>query len=471
MIPKSTRAAYSGSAAAMGSPMCDILSLVLSGRAGKIPHMKWPKLQSAWMQHPNSLNLARLVWLRGANLLLMLGVALWVSLRWQFQIPWLPLMLVAALLVLFNLATIYRLTQVASGWWVADQELLLQLLVDVTALGVVLFFADGASNPLASLLLIPVTLAATVLARWVAWVLGLYTVALYLLLMEFQIPLLQTGANPDQAWLLHRLGMGLTFSVSALMLVALVSRMAASLRQRDALLAEAREKTLQHEQVMALGAMAAGAAHELGTPLNTLQLLVDELAADKQPPQADDVRLMQQQLRVCKEILSQLASRAGQAGTRSATPVALEQALQALLARWQLLRPGVPLAVRWPDAPVPVMTAWPDTLNQALLNLLNNAADASPEQVAICFDWDTVQLRVTIDDEGPGISDDVLQQAGKAFIQSDKGGMGMGLLLSNATIGQLGGTVSLQRRTQGGTRTAVQIPLKPLQVATGEPHA
>lgn len=139
---------------------------------------------------------------------------------------------------------------------------------------------------------------------------------------------------------LHLLGMWLTFVVSAAMLAGFVVRMTL-IRERDAELAAAREQALRDERIMAIGTLAAGAAHELGTPLGTMALLAGELARDPQLPAAarEDVALLRQQIGICKEIIGGLARRAGAERLENTDIQPVDRWLSTLRQRWHALRP------------------------------------------------------------------------------------------------------------------------------------
>lgn len=410
--------------------------------------------------HPNSANLRRLVWLRWLMLAVWGAAALWVYVDLDWPVPVTPLLLLLTVSVLLNTATLWRLWRVAHGWWVTEAELAAHLIFDLAVLGAVLYFADGASNPLASLLLIPLTLAAMFLPAYATWGLALGVAGLYAWLVFHYQPLSQHPDAHAHAWWLHRLGMGLTFGVGVALIAGFVGRMAASLRQRDALLAQAREDTLRNEQILALATLAAGTAHELGTPLNTMQLLAEELHEVVPASHVEDLDLLIAQIAQCKAALTRLSARASD----SVAVQPLVSALTTLLDRWQLMRPDAAPAVTWPSAAPLLNVHWPDALSQALLNLLDNAADAACRHVAVRLDWDAAHLTVRVEDDGPGVAREAAQAAGRAVFSS-KGGMGVGLVLANATLQQLGGQVRLRPREVGGTRTEIDLPLRNLVVA------
>lgn len=371
-------------------------------------------------------------------------------------LPTVPLFLVLALLACFNGLASWRLRHAQA---MTPQAMGLQIIVDLVALGVLLFLAGGASNPLVSLLLLPVAAAALVLP-W-SWAAGIaaFAIALYSFLAVWFVPLHVDDAA--RATSLHLAGMWLTFVVSVILISWLILRMTASIRARDAALATAREQALRDERVVALGSLAAGAAHELGTPLATMAVVVGELEreATLTPPIREDLALLRQQIAACKEIVTGLADRAGAARLEGARAVAADRWLDGVLARWRSTRPRAACLLKMavqPPAPELVVDA---TLEQAVVNLLNNAANACEEGIEARLDWNAERLAIEILDRGKGFPPQVLAQAGRAPLSSGTGGAGIGLLLAHAAVGRLGGTMTLANQPEGGGRVRVEFRL------------
>lgn len=393
----------------------------------------------------------------------------------------LPLRLMATVILLlasFNFLTWLRLRRPVP---VTDLELFGQLLVDIAALAILLYASGGSTNPFVSLFLLPLTIAAAILPSLQTWFITAVTVACYTLLLFLYIPLSHNGAElhwamsmehgmqshnqsgPDGDFGLHVLGMWFNFLLSASLIAFFVVRMAGSLRERDRLLVSARETALRDEHIVALGTLAAGAAHELGTPLSTIAVIVHELQQDHRDNTElnDDLRILRSQVDHCKAILSQLLEAAGQSRSGSITLIRVDHYLDELIDKWQIVRPGVALTVSHAGPqPVPRI-AVEATLSQAVMNLLNNAADASPQRVEISETWDGSELVVEIYDHGPGLAPDVIANAGKPFFTTKPPGhgIGIGLFLANATIERFGGTVRLYNRKQGGACTELRLPL------------
>jgi len=215
---------------------------------------------------------------------------------------------------------------------------------------------------------------------------------------------------------------------------------------------------------VALGTLAAGAAHELSTPLTTMRVLATELEREYGDNQelAQDLQLLRAQADHCKRILTRLTADAGAARAEQVSEIDCREYLQQLLEQWQLLRQQVAPKVDCSGVEPAPRIATERTLDQALINLINNAADASPEQVEISAHWDAAQLLIEIRDRGPGISDAVAARAGEAFFttKGPEHGLGIGLFLANASIERAGGTVSLFNREGGGACVRVTLPLR-----------
>jgi two-component system sensor histidine kinase RegB len=270
------------------------------------------------------------------------------------------------------------------------------------------------------------------------------------------------------AFNLHVTGMWVNFMLSAVLITGFVGTMSASIRERDRRLAAARERALRDEQVLALGTFAAGAAHELGTPLSTIAVLAREMEHDHagMPALSADLGLLRNQVDQCRAILNGLTAAAGQARAQPAVRQDLDRFLRNVIDKWMLLRPEVPLAMQFSGPGTAPQIAAEETVSQTLINLLNNAADASPAGVEVEGSWNGGDFTVEVRDHGPGITEEVAARAGRTFISTKSAGRGIGLFLANATIERLGGSVALFNREGGGGCTRVTIPLSRLAAVT-----
>lgn len=386
-------------------------------------------------------------WLIGALTLAVLAGPMLLDIA----LPLPPLLSLLFLLAVFNL--------VIQVWGGEEDfrplDLAGQLAVDLVAMGVMLYLTGGATNPLISLLLLPVAVAAFALpARW-AMGLALLAIGIYSLLMLYSLPL--PVADVARATRLHLTGMWLTFVVSVLLLAWFVSRMTQALRERDLELAAAREEALRDAQVVALGQLAAGAAHELGTPLATMNVLAGELAADDRLP--DDARadldLLRRQIGICKEIVGGLTQRAGIERAAQLQPANLW--LENLLARWRTLWPNVICTLEITTAGTPPQLIPEAAIEQAVTNLLNNAAKIAPQSIRLLLGWNDETLTIAVQDRGPGFPPEVLRRCGAEPLPAVADGSGIGLWLTRAAVERRGGRLRLENR-EGGLAT-IELPL------------
>lgn len=342
-----------------------------------------------------------------------------------------------------------------------DARLFCLLLLDMASLTGIAYFAGGATNPLISLYLLWIAAGAALLeGRWAALLaaagIGGYSLVGF---VHADVHL----HDPQSALELHLVGMWVVFVFSAITICWSVVRLTAAVRLRDAQLAAAREAALRNERVVALGNLAAGAAHELGTPLTTMAVLAGEVRRAPGLPTSlqADLDLLQGQIGECKRIIGQLAAQAGDARADGASATTLDAWLERLVQRWHVQRPMVEPDLR-SEGPRPGPRVVIDaTFDQALLNLFNNAADASPGEVAIDARWQPDALELLVLDRGRGIPAARLPDLGREPFSTRVEGFGMGLVLARAAIERSGGQLAFEARAGGGTTARVRLPLAP----------
>ena len=403
-------------------------------------------------------NLKRLFVLRSlviAGVLLALPGAHWFG---GLSLRPLPLLAISGLLGLINLWTWKR---VRSGAYIRDHEFLLQLTVDVFAIAGLLYFTGGASNPFAWFFLIPLIIAATVLPAIATWLMAALTTLCYTLLMFFFLPLnggdhLRHNDNFAQ----HVFGMWFGFVLSAALISWFVTGMARTLRERDIALAEAREQALRDEQLVALGTLATGAAHELGTPLATMAVITGELQRMALEESATrKLGILREQLGRCKRALSVISASAGEVRAESGSLVPVQNFLDQVVDEWRRQRVNAAIVTDFRPGSAAARIINEYTLHQSLINLLNNAADVSSQSVTLKASWDRRELRIDILDNGPGLHPGVASRIEQHKTTDKEYGMGLGLFLTHATVQRLGGEIALFDRESGGTCTRITLPL------------
>lgn len=412
------------------------------------------------MQSSAVLNLRRLLGLRAITLA-GLGLTLWfAATRLGMALPVAPLAGVLTGMLVLSLATLWRLRR---AWPVQERELFAQLLLDVASLTALFYFSGGSTNPFVMLYLLPLAIAAAALPASYVWGMAAVTTLSYTVLLVRHMPLPHTGQAHDADFGMHVLGMWLGFVLSATLIAWFAVKMAATVRERDRTLAAMRENALRHERVLALGTLATGAAHELGTPLSTMAVLVKDIEPDR-GVSAEKLGILRKQIARCKEILASLSAAAGQVRAESGRSLSLDVWLRELTARWLALRPEVSAREHFEGSQPPPRVVAELTLAQAITNILNNAADASPDSVEIDVRWSADELVLQIADRGAGLAPEVQASAGELFFTTKSDGLGLGLFLAYTTFSRFGGDVRLMPRDGGGVLCRLTLPLATLKV-------
>lgn len=378
------------------------------------------------------------------------GVAYWTEL---LPLPWLSLVITLGLSMLLCVFTALRLRLTLP---VTELEYAFQLACDLLIHSALLYYSGGSTNPFVSYYLVPLAIAAVTLPWVYSLILSGIALAAYSLLLVQFYPL---ETFPMAREKMQVYGMWLSIALAAAVITFFAAKMAEELRRQEQLRAERREEGLRDQQLLAVATQAAGAAHELGTPLATMSVLIKEMRQDHSDPLLqEDLAVLQDQVKLCKETLQNLV-RAAEANRRLAVENQevtfwLDEALN----RWHLMRPEASYRFqRLGQGAVPRLAPPPD-LTQALLNLLNNAADACPDDLEIRLDWDAQDMVISIRDHGPGVPAAIAESIGKPFFTTKGKGFGLGLFLSKASVTRAGGSVKLYSHEEGGTLTELRLP-------------
>ncbi|HET7358652.1 MAG TPA: ATP-binding protein [Rhodanobacteraceae bacterium] len=375
-------------------------------------------------------------------------------------IPELHLFVGIGALAVFAASAAWRLS---APWPVGELETLGHVAFDTLVLGYLLYFTGGASNPFVTLLLVPIALGAAALSvRGVIAVAALTGLA-YLLLLRWYVPLPMLHMHGFTDFHLHVAGMAVNFVITAVMLGFFISRLAAALRAQQLEVQRVRERALRDEGILAIATQAAGAAHELNTPLSTMRTLLPELRRERggDAALADDLALLEDQVERCRGILRDMVAFGKAQLSQEPEHTTLQAFVHGCLERFRLLRPEAEVTCRLDasaaDTPLRVQTG----LRHALVNLLNNAADASAQndarEVLLDARIDGAWLELAVGDRGPGfVGTDEL--AGLGYTRK-QGGLGLGLALAEATAERLDGEL-IARNTADGGEIRLRLPLK-----------
>ena len=352
-----------------------------------------------------------------------------------------------------------------SYWPITDQEFFAQLLIDVMGWTSLMYFSGGANNPFVSYYIVPLVVSAAVLPWRYTWLITGSSLVAYSLLLYYYLPFPlftpHSNMNMGPGINVHILGMWFNFLFSAGLITYFVVRMAGTLRAQEREAVARKEDSLRNDQIMAVAGLAAGTAHEFGTPLSTISVLLEELLEDKSVSDSvkKDCTVMQTQLEHCKSILQDLSRTAQLSSTDEKQTLTLKDWVSGALKRWAVRRPQVVYTLRCNNPDKPPTVEIDLTLTQALENLLNNATNAAGEGLEVELSWAQDWAHISVIDHGPGVPPELLQKLGKPVVHASDSGLGLGLLLSHATVERYGGNIELRNGPEGGTIATLSIPI------------
>jgi two-component system sensor histidine kinase RegB len=420
-----------------------------------------------------------------------------IGLAWLLRLRWLAIfgqlaitaLAVLALRVSLPLAVLLSLIGVTAisnallGFWLRTGEpssgaLFGVLLLDVLTLTGLLLTAGGASNPFSVFYLVHVALSALLLAPRRAWLVTALTSLAFASLFVLPSHVIDPHAMHMHhgASSLHLQGMWLAYSLAAGFVVHFVSRVASSLQARERELFELQRSTARSEKLASLSTLAAGAAHELGTPLGTIALVAKELERGLErgaeaSELSQDARLIRQEVERCRDILQRMAANAGE-GTGEMpgqfSSAAVEQSLTEALGSG-----GGQIAFEHSGEPAELVLP-KRLLVQVLANLVRNAVDAqreagTSEPIRVVSRVADGRAAFEILDHGAGIPDHARARIGEPFFttKAPGRGLGLGVFLARAFAEKVGGELTLSARPSGGTLARLSVPVDMLEARSG----
>ena len=333
------------------------------------------------------------------------------------------------------------------------------LALDIVTLTALLYFSGGPLNPFSVLYLVYVALAALVMSsRKTAALIALAAIGYGVLFFD-HVPIQMIWRIAGTTLSAHLQGMWFAFVVAASFIAYFISRLADTLAERDEELALATERALRAERLASLATLAAGAAHELATPLATIQLVADDLLlkAATTPSLLDDAMLVREQVLRCRDVLRRLSHQAGEPMGEAMT-----RQFAADLANAACVHIGVDGArIRLQVRANPCVRAPRALVVESLGNLLRNALDCSEGHVDFVVDTERERVRFVVQDYGVGMTPDVAARIGEPFFTTKTvgKGMGLGVFVTRTLAEQLGGALTFSSVLREGTRAEWTLPI------------
>lgn len=355
---------------------------------------------------------------------------------------------------------------------------LLHIIFDSLILSGLIYYTGGASNPFIYLLLLSVALGSFMLPAKPLVVLVAIELILYSALNTYERPLAMGEDSTLTSFHLHLAGMWVNFILTVILLAVFGLITRSSLLKQEKKLQHLREKDLQDEQILGLGIMAANAAHELGTPLSTMSIVIDDIQhANISDEQQQDMKLLQDQINRCRKIISRLNDKSQHAQQQLSSQVQdksktneqihnFKQQLERLIERWLVYQPKITLIKNFDKSIETINYTITISLEQAITNLLDNAAEASldnkKQTVYLESHFSKQNIVIDIKDNGTGIANLDKSYVGKRIQPSNKqDGLGWGMFLSNVSIERVAGSVLIsdyKNESESGSLTRITLP-------------
>lgn len=395
----------------------------------------------------------------------------------KYQMPIGQCLMVIAVAIAFNAVMFFLYPSIHM---LSEREAAAHLAFDIMQLTAMLALTGGIENPFAILYLAPVVISATNLSLGSTLRLALLAFGSISAIAFLHWPLPWDPQNPLLLPPLYIAGVWIALTLGIGFCLIYAWRTADEARLMHTALA-ATQSALEREQRLSdLGALAAAAAHELGTPLGTISVVARELERDIPPdsPWAEDLKLLRSQAERCREILSRLS----QQGTDENT-IAQRLPLAALID--EIAEPhrgfGIDVNVNAAGTGALNVMRTPEVVH-GIGNLIENAVDFANTRVDIEAVWNTDKVDMTISDDGTGFNADILARLGEPYVTSRAGldsnrkegapanlhadghaGMGLGFFIAKTLIERIGGTISFGNKPKGGAIVRMSLPRKNLE--------
>jgi two-component system sensor histidine kinase RegB len=342
------------------------------------------------------------------------------------------------------------------------------MLLDLITLTVMLYFSGGAGNPFSFFYFVNLAVGGVMIRPRAAWSLTAVAILGYTLLLFWSMPVEILGARPSSELNLRVTGLMLAFATCSSVVTYFVTRTASQLKDSESELRKTQAARAASQRLQGLTSLAAGAAHELATPLSTIDVIVRELSrhlegVEKPESVTTDLQLMDAQLEMCKQILQRLRTSAGDSMAQRWDNTTVGDLIDATL---EGVRDPHRVEVTDGSDRVENQSLWvpQEALAQAIRNLIHNGLDASDENSKIHVEAriENDSVKILVIDEGEGMSEDVMGRAPDPFFttKAPGAGIGLGLFLTKNVISQLGGDLVFDSTPGSGTAAIVSIPLQ-----------
>src|SRR4051794_16761872 len=379
-----------------------------------------------------------------------------VGLVLRFPLPLGPALTVVATSALVNLANLLRRD---TGTRLRERGAALYLGYDVLQLAALLYLTGGLHNPFAMLMLAPVTIAATILTESSVLWLSLVAIGAISFLAVFHEKLPWPEGTPLDFPPEYVFGIWAALTLSTGFIAAYTWSVSGGARRMRDAFAETQLALAREQRVSAVGALAAAAAHELGSPLATIAVVAKELVRELPPdsPHAEDARLLLSQSERCREILAQLARQPAEDGGSPYARLPISALVEASGALYHEPRVRLIFATTGDPAGEPLVSRSPEIMH-GLNNLIQNAVQFARREVSVTISWDKDSVTVEVADDGPGFPAHLLGRLGEPYLSTRAGAsnhMGLGIFIAQSLLERSGADLTFDNLVEGGAHVVI----------------
>jgi two-component system sensor histidine kinase RegB len=346
--------------------------------------------------------------------------------------------------------------------------------VDTLCLTGLIMLSGGPSNPFTLLYLVHITLAATILTRQQTWALGALSIICFGLMFWMHRPVPALAMHSHESGVnLHLIGMWISFTIAVFLVALYAAKISGLLREHEDYMRRMQDELSKKDRLASLATLAAGAAHELGTPLGTIAVVAKELerlasSTLHDHAIAEDSRLIRQEVDRCRRILLRMSDQGAAPVGEAFERVNVGQILDNVVREFTPGRIRVHVDTRGTSLLVPR-----HAVEQALMAVVRNGLEASTADPRVEIRVQTVDsmVKLVISDAGDGMSAETLRRIGEPFFTTKEPGKGMGLgvFLARMVVENLGGSLTYRSAPGTGTEATIKLPMspEPTSVASG----
>jgi len=385
----------------------------------------------------NTILLGNLIKIRWIAITGQLFAIIFVTYFFNIDIPFFE----ALTIILFSIViNFYSLLEERNNKTISNTKAFLYLLFDTLQLGVLLFLTGGILNPFSILILAPVITSASYLPALLTVILSSISIIIIFTLNFFYIPLnLEDDFNLPK---IYNFGIVVSLIITIIFIAIYAYLFASSSRKISNALSVSKLQILNQKKITEVGSLSAAAAHELGTPLNTIFLILSDLLKDEKLKQDKniykDINLLKSQAQRCKEILQKLSQNPLKLKDKFLNKVKLTDLIKINFDKFnktKKLQIDDNIDNKEPEI------IFKDEVMYALGNIIQNSINYSKEIVSVKLNYSDKDIKIEISDDGFGFPKDIVDKLGEPYISKNNEGMGLGIFIAKNLIENMGGNI------------------------------